>query len=142
MKQHRAFLMEVFKKAILEMEDTYEDTYGEMQVAPVQFKFDLRVEMADKTDIVCIPRGVFGRTMPVPETITESEASYLVSVETVPFAPIGWLYESIFNDLTKKNLVRLTQGSYLITDLGKKQLKAFRAARRTSRFDRMDPFDP
>ena len=57
--------------------------------------------------------------------ITQSDATYLETVKDRPFAPLGWLYESVFRDLSLRGLVKLSADGYVISDAGKAELEEF-----------------
>jgi hypothetical protein len=63
----------------------------------------------------------------VIDVISDSDAAYLSAIENTPFAPIGWLYESIFQGLFEKGLVTHNHGLYTISELGRKELQEYLA---------------
>ena len=56
-----------------------------------------------------------------------SDVPYLESVEHWSFAPVGWLYASIFEALRERGLVNYTvSGGFIISDSGAQQLNKWR----------------
>jgi hypothetical protein len=59
--------------------------------------------------------------------IQEDDISYLETVETRSFAPVGWLYEGVYERLLRRGLVaRTVSGGYILSDDGAEQLKKWR----------------
>lgn len=61
--------------------------------------------------------------------IKDSDIPYLECVERTSFAPIGWLYERVYEDLRERGLVSYTvTGGFIISDSGARQLAGWRVS--------------
>lgn len=64
--------------------------------------------------------------------ISKADVQHLSCVETQPFAPMGWLYSGIFEDMYHRGLVyRVGNGGYAITTFGRGALIVARALAKT-----------
>jgi hypothetical protein len=64
------------------------------------------------------------------ELISDSDQQYLEIVETQSFDPVGWLYQTIFDDLLERGfVVELQWGHFLINEAGKEALARKRASK-------------
>lgn len=59
----------------------------------------------------------------------EADLVYLKAIEHTPFTPLGWLYTSVYDDLTDRGLAVRTGGSYLISKAGREGLDRIRYER-------------
>ena len=63
----------------------------------------------------------------VKDPVTEQDIGHLEAVETQMFAPLGWLYQRVYEDLHARGLVTTADfGSYVISDHGLVVLRAYR----------------
>lgn len=67
------------------------------------------------------------------QLLSDQDQTHLEIVETQTFDPVGWMYQSIFDDLYARGLVIETKwGHFLISEVGKEALKQKRAFKKDS----------
>lgn len=56
-------------------------------------------------------------------TLSPNTKNLLKALRHAPFAPVGTLYRSIYEDLARQGLVVETIAGFVLTDLGRKELE-------------------